>query len=103
MGMSNSDRLRQVCLEIRSKCSIANTRLPKRHQVYAIQSVVNLKEQRQRHLFLGVEAKQAGKKVMEKQSLFRKHGTPRHTLLFKAIFYGRTQTCGRLSKAQNKL
>jgi hypothetical protein len=98
MGMSNSDRLRQVCLEIRSKCSIANTRLPKCHQVYAIQSVVNLKEQR--HLFLGVESR---KKVMEKQSLFRKHGTPRHTLLFKAIFYGRTQTCGRLSKAQNKL
>ena len=61
VGMSNSNCLRQVCLEIRSKCSIANTGLPKRHQFYAIQTVVHLKEHR--HLFLGVEAKQEGRKL----------------------------------------
>lgn len=54
MGMSNSNCMWQVCLEIRSKCSIANTRLPKCHKFYAIQSIVYLKEDG--HLFLVVEA-----------------------------------------------
>lgn len=104
MGMSNSNCLRQVCLEIRCKCSIANTRLPKCHDFYAIQSIVHLKEHR--YLFLGVEAKQAGRKLWE-ISLFFLGNIALPTFLFKAIFMVKiitAQTCGRwLSGTQHKL
>ena len=41
--ISNSDRVRQVSLEVRSKSSIADARLPKCHQLHIIQPVVHNK------------------------------------------------------------
>jgi hypothetical protein len=43
MGISNSNCMRQVFLEIRHESSIADTRLPKCHKFDTVQSIVHLK------------------------------------------------------------
>ena len=58
--ISNSNRVRQVSLEVRSKSSIAAARLPKCHQLHIFQPVVHLKRTTQ--IPLAVQVKPSGKK-----------------------------------------